>query len=369
VEEYDPATDTWTRKADMPTAREALSTSVVNGKIYAIGGVTTSGSYLSTVEEYDPATDIWTRKADMPTAREAPSTSMVNGRIYAIGGWVSRAISTVEEYDPNPLVVDFNGDGIVDCVDMCMMIDHWHTDEPLYDIAPRPFGDGIVDAQDLAMLSEYLFEDYRMLAHWKLDEAEGDIAHDSAGVNDSTVFGGPVWQPADGMVDGALELDGTDDYVDVPYILDVSAGAFSTFAWIRAGTPGQVIISQADQAIGRGVRAGSTWLGSDPSGGRLVTGLMGTLFGPLESESVITDGQWHHVGLVYDLTDFHRHLYVDGSQVAEDTNPVGGVASSGGLYIGAGQDLDAASFFSGMIDDIRIYPMALGAEEIERMAH
>jgi hypothetical protein len=91
VEEYDPATDTWTKKADMPTARQWLSTSVVDGKIYAIGGKT-----LSTVEEYDPATDTWMKKADMPTARLGLSTSVVNGRIYAIG---ASGGSVVEEYD------------------------------------------------------------------------------------------------------------------------------------------------------------------------------------------------------------------------------------------------------------------------------
>jgi hypothetical protein len=31
--------DTWTKKADMPFLRNNLSTSVVNGKIYAIGAV------------------------------------------------------------------------------------------------------------------------------------------------------------------------------------------------------------------------------------------------------------------------------------------------------------------------------------------
>jgi N-acetylneuraminic acid mutarotase len=80
---------------------------VVNGKIYAIGGALTypGGPPLSTVEEYDPATDTWTRKADMPTARAYLSTSAVNGKIYAIGGtlinpaWY-RGISTVEEYNP-----------------------------------------------------------------------------------------------------------------------------------------------------------------------------------------------------------------------------------------------------------------------------
>jgi Tol biopolymer transport system component len=53
-------------------------------------------------------------------------------------------------------VVDFNADGLVDSVDVCMMLDYWLTDEPLYDIAPMPFGDGIVDVKDLVLLAEYL---------------------------------------------------------------------------------------------------------------------------------------------------------------------------------------------------------------------
>ncbi|GMQ82910.1 MAG: hypothetical protein BMS9Abin05_2376 [Rhodothermia bacterium] len=87
VEEYDPATNTWTTKANMPEGRRWLSTSVVNGKIYAIGGyVNLRQPGLKTVEEYDPATDTWTQKAGMPTARLGLATSMVNGIIYAIGG-------------------------------------------------------------------------------------------------------------------------------------------------------------------------------------------------------------------------------------------------------------------------------------------
>jgi len=34
-------------------------------------------------------------------------------------------------------------------------------------------------------------------------------------------------------------------------------------------------------------------------------------------------------------------------------------SSEGGLYIGAGSTLDAANFFSGLIDDIRIYNRAV----------
>jgi RNA polymerase sigma factor (sigma-70 family) len=102
VEEYDPIADKWIRKADMPTARWDLSTSVVNGKIYAIGGQFWEGMkgvFLATVEEYDPMADKWTKKSDMPTARCYLSTSVVNGKIYAIGGGDIQ-LQTVEEYDP-----------------------------------------------------------------------------------------------------------------------------------------------------------------------------------------------------------------------------------------------------------------------------
>ncbi|MFC1712566.1 sigma-70 family RNA polymerase sigma factor [Candidatus Poribacteria bacterium] len=98
VEAYDPVTDTWTKKADMPTPRAGHSASVVDGVIYAIGG---GWPFLSTVEAYDPAIDTWTKKADMPTKRDWFSTSVVDGVIYAIGGWDDPwVLSTVEAYDP-----------------------------------------------------------------------------------------------------------------------------------------------------------------------------------------------------------------------------------------------------------------------------
>ena len=265
-------------------------------------------------------------------------------------------------------VVDLNGDRVVDSADMRIIVDHWGEDYPLCDIGPTPLGDGIVDVQDLIILAEHLFEDYRLVAHWKLDEEVGDIAYDGAGEYDATLHGEPAWQPEGGMVDGALQLDGIDDCVETDFILNPADGAFSVFAWIKGGAAGQVIISQRDNTVGRNTRPGSAWLGVGASDGKLTTGLMDTAFGSLGSESVITDGQWHHIGLVYDFDGLHRYLYMDGAEVAKDTNPVGGVSSDGGLYFGAGKDLDAGSFFSGLIDNVRIYNQALTAEEIEALA-
>jgi N-acetylneuraminic acid mutarotase len=84
----------------MPTVRILFFTSEVNGKIYAIGGYD-GIKELSTVEEYDPMTDKWVRKADMPTSRIQFSGCAVNGKIYAIGGSNDKSyFSIVEEYDP-----------------------------------------------------------------------------------------------------------------------------------------------------------------------------------------------------------------------------------------------------------------------------
>jgi hypothetical protein len=56
-------------------------------------------------------------------------------------------------------IVDFNSDGIVDAGDVTIMVDNWHTENTLCDIAPAPLGDGIVDVQDLIVLAEHLFEE------------------------------------------------------------------------------------------------------------------------------------------------------------------------------------------------------------------
>ena len=260
-------------------------------------------------------------------------------------------------------VFDLNGDGNVDFGDFRKFAQYWGQNEPSCDIAPPPNGDGIVDEKDLNLLAEHLLKELQPIAHWMLDETEGTTAHDSIGDNDGTLQGNPAWQPTGGIVGGALLFDGVNDYVSTPFILDPAKDSFSAFVWIRGGAPGQVIISQTD-----GTEEGNRWLWVDSSYGRLITRLMHPPFDPLVSESVITDWQWHHIGLVYDFDELKRCLYVDGAEVAKDTDVVGGVGSDGGLYFGAGKILDAGSFFSGFIDDVRIYDRVLSAEEVTELA-
>lgn len=110
VEAPSATENSWVTKAPMHEARNNLGVAVVNGKIYAIGGDTFSGrwtylmglidhangSNVGTNEEYDPATDTWTLKASMPTPRTRFATAVYKDKIYCMGG----NSQANEVYDP-----------------------------------------------------------------------------------------------------------------------------------------------------------------------------------------------------------------------------------------------------------------------------
>ncbi len=119
VEVYDSKTDTWATRPDMPTARSHMTVSASGGKIYAIGGGLPPRSRggpatFSLLEVYDTATNRWASAADLPTPRGVLSSSVIDGRIYVMGGAISsgpgssaqevlrtlRTLSVVEVYDP-----------------------------------------------------------------------------------------------------------------------------------------------------------------------------------------------------------------------------------------------------------------------------
>jgi subtilisin family serine protease len=250
---------------------------------------------------------------------------------------------------------DLNNDWKVDFSDFAVLARCWKTDDLRGDIGPVPRPDGVLDVQALALMSEYWLREIPelgLIAHWKVDETEGFIAHDSAGSHAAFVMSvNPLWRPTGGRIGGALEFDGIDDYVSTPFILDPAIGGFSVFAWVKGGGPEQAIISQA---------GGVNWLAAGTSQGKLMTELKapGRYGTPLFSEAVIIDGEWHRVGLTWDGST--RTLFVDNVEVAKGTQ--GTLASSqGGLYLGAGSAGrgEPGSFWSGLIDDIKIYDRAM----------
>ena len=113
VERYDPVTNTWSSRAAMPTARYATSAVTLNNKIYVIGGVNASNQIVNIVEVYDPITDSWSTAASMPTARtRLAAVTGPDGKIYAIGGSTTSTLdltgysSVVEVYTPGNQFLD-----------------------------------------------------------------------------------------------------------------------------------------------------------------------------------------------------------------------------------------------------------------------
>jgi len=248
-------------------------------------------------------------------------------------------------------IVDFNGDGKVDGGDVLRMAEHWDQDYPPCDMGPTPLGDGIVDIQDLRVLAEHIgteVTDPTLLAHWALDETAGGTAADGAGNHNGTIVGIPLWHPTDGQVDGALELNGT-VFIVADFVLDPAAGPFSVLAWVKGGLPGQAIVSQQN---------GAEWLLLDGATGALMTelGEGGRLGQPLVSDVTITDDAWHRVGFTWDGSN--RMLYVDEVLVAQDTQETL-AGSPGKMILGADANMAPGTFWTGLIDDIRIYNRAV----------
>jgi len=283
-------------------------------------------------------------------------------RFAATGGY---GTSDIYQVSITP-VVDLNKDKKINLKDFAEFALYWGgegSSVDKVDIAPSPFGDKKIDVKDLSVFSRFYLQEDGLMAHWKLDEpirrGYHNIAHDRISGYNGTLHGNPI--SAGGKVNGTMQFDGIDDCIATPFVWDPAYGAFSAFAWVKGG--GGVIISQKGMVFDKG-----TWLGMDLER-KLMTELTsgGRGSGELVSELAINNNDWHHVGVVWDGA--RRHLYIDGKEAAKDNRDLGQLRSSnGGLYFGAGKFLDAGSFWSGLIDEIKIYNRASSIEEIAALS-
>ena len=92
-QEYDPATDSWTFKSVLPTARSGIAAAALDGVIFVFGGEGTNGTF-SENEAYDAATDTWGAGAPMPTARHGIGAAVVGDEIFVMTGGPTPGFST-----------------------------------------------------------------------------------------------------------------------------------------------------------------------------------------------------------------------------------------------------------------------------------
>jgi hypothetical protein len=257
-------------------------------------------------------------------------------------------------------VVDMNGDGIVDAADMCIVVDNWGTDNQLCDIGPMPWGDGVVDVEDLIVLAEHLFEGAGLVAHWALDETTGDVAYDSAGNIDATIYNG---QWAEGKINGALDFNGLTTYMDCGDSLRLSTRQMTLAMWLEPQHMGgmRYVFSRARQGTSDfdyvlmrhyegQVEFAVAQEGSDP------VSVMSNATMPLN--------EWTHIAVCLDGSEVT--IYINGQLDASAGYAQRSSCEDCQLWISSlGGD---TRYYNGKIDDIRIYNVALTSEQIAALA-
>ena len=82
----------------------------------------------------------------------------------------------------------------------------------------------------------------------------------------------------------------------------------------------------------------------------------------------LDDGEWHHLGVVYDGAALH--VYVDGGIAHHNQSPISGtpVTDTDPFEIGNNQAIPSIEGFVGRIDDVELYNYALTAENLKYLA-
>ena len=179
----------------------------------------------------------------------------------------------------------------------------------------------------------------------------------------------------DGRFGNALDLDGTEGHVRVPYdeAIDLGSEDFTVSTWIRYSA------DTGNHPIFWAYRVGDNttpqlWLRAEPESDR-IRGLLGSDLDwglSVMSEGAYNDGEWHHVALRRAGGDFE--LWVDGAQAASTElsgGPHGSVTAGhefGVHGFDIGQRVDGAQRFAGSLDEVRVYGRALSDDELGSLA-
>ncbi len=211
------------------------------------------------------------------------------------------------------------------------------------------------------------------IAWWKLNEAEGIAAADSVGGNPGTLTG-CTW--TDGKFGKALSFNGSTDYVTLNSgSLSSIADTFTISFWAapeatRASTPevntGATGLSDQRYALAPSQFGGS----SGEAGIGLSVGTNGvTVFeladnhlpSPLVADRPLTG--WNLITLVYNKKT--PSLYVNGKLVKVGLKSTKTVHP---YFNRLGGAMGGYGWYKGRLDDVRVYPRALSATELEQLA-
>ena len=206
---------------------------------------------------------------------------------------------------------------------------------------------------------------YNMVGYWPLDEGTGSTTADASGYgNTGTLVDSPTWQTGASCVYGdCLSFtSSSDQYVNVPssYSSNWSPkGSFTVSTWFKTTSTGTNPISDS------GIAEDQTgW--SLSASGQVQCRISNYYSTIVNSPSTYSDGKWHLVTCVFNAGQ-SLTLYVDGSQVASAATTLTSTRTYLPLTIGASLYPGSNGYFSGSIDDYRIYNSTLDASQIHQL--
>ncbi|WP_458246489.1 exo-alpha-sialidase [Streptomyces sp. MAI_2237] len=219
---------------------------------------------------------------------------------------------------------------------------------------------GAVDARDEIRFARFT-EDW-LRPRRGPDPTTPDLARHA---RPAAVLGGAA--ETKGVLGGALEFDGADDAVRLPYSdrLPLGTKDFTAALWFRytAGTGEQPLLWMG----GIGTAQPQVWLRAEPANDRL-QGLITVRDGAAAPRSVsvrtngaYNDGQWHRLALR--RGGGRLTLFIDGTSIGTADVP-GSVSRNSPFGVHIGQRMDSRAFFTGAIDDVHVWDRALSDEEI-----
>lgn len=213
------------------------------------------------------------------------------------------------------------------------------------------------------------------ISQWKMnDDAASAVVIDSVGSNNGTYkdTSGNIntsTGSVTGKVNEALDFDG-DEYVDCgnPTNLQISTN-LSVFCWIK--------YTSGYNAIGKSNSDGGTNFGwiLDIRNNHVYPVFKssnGTIYENAEGSTALNDGEWHHIGMVYDGNSLKA--YVDGAVDGEDTAATGTIRGYADYILGIGTCPSAGtlSHITAKIDEVRIYNFTVllaGVEGLYNLGH
>jgi len=193
-----------------------------------------------------------------------------------------------------------------------------------------------------------------LIGWWKLDEVSGTIARDASGNgHHGTLKGNPQWVA--GQVDGALQLDGEGDYVDIGSVGISGMDRRTLAGWAKANTTAIPSWTSVFGFVPDNTTDGTHFDVEVDDAGNYVVHVQGW-----DAFICALDTEWHHFALVYDGTG--GNWYLDGEEIGADEGELGTIDE---VRIGA--KLNESHYFPGLVDDVRIYDRPLTASAVKSL--